>query len=120
MNTMLIMKIKFRSFMFILTSILTTRIFTVFGHLLEDGVLHKEAWVVKLLGTHLSIQVHIRSNFRRDNSSLAVKEVNINMKLLNFIFIISMVFILTNLSSCQFEEVSSEYWTCFTIKYVRY
>ena len=35
---------------------LTARIFTVFGHsLLEDRVLHKEAWVAKLLGTHLSI-----------------------------------------------------------------
>ena len=38
---------------------LTTIIFTVFGHgLLEDRVLNKEAWVAKLLGTHLSIQVH--------------------------------------------------------------
>ena len=26
--------------------------------LLEDRVLHKEAWVAKLLGTHLSIQVN--------------------------------------------------------------
>ena len=35
---------------------LSARIFTVFGHsLLEDRVLHKEAWVAKLLGTHLSI-----------------------------------------------------------------
>ena len=32
---------------------LSARIFTVFGHsLLEDRVLHKEAWVAKLLGTH--------------------------------------------------------------------
>ena len=35
---------------------LNVRIFTVFGHsLLEDSVLHKEAWVAKLIGTHLSI-----------------------------------------------------------------
>ena len=32
--------------------------------LFEDGVLHKKAWVAKLLGTHLSIQVHKRSNFQ--------------------------------------------------------
>ena len=38
---------------------LTARIFTVFGHgLLEDRVLHKEAWVAKLLGTHLSVLVY--------------------------------------------------------------
>ena len=31
---------------------LTAKIFTVFGHsLLKDRVLHKEAWVVKFLGT---------------------------------------------------------------------
>ena len=54
---------------------LTARIFTVFGHsLLEDRALHKEAWVAKLLGTHLSIQVHKKVKFSwRDNSSLAVK-----------------------------------------------
>ena len=54
---------------------LSARVFTVFGHsLLEDRVLHKEAWVAKLLGTHLSIQVHKKVKFsRRDNSSLAVK-----------------------------------------------
>ena len=57
---------------------LTARIFTVFGHsLLEDRALHKEAWVVKLLGTHLSIQVHKKVKFSwRDNSSLAVKGLN--------------------------------------------
>ena len=43
---------------------LTARIFTVFGHsLLEDRALRKEAWVVKLLGTHLSIQVHKKVKF---------------------------------------------------------
>ena len=43
---------------------LTARIFTVFGHsLLEDRALHKEAWVAKLLGTHLSIQVHKKVKF---------------------------------------------------------
>ena len=54
---------------------LSARIFTVFGHsLLEDRVSHKEAWVEKLLGTHLSIQVHKKVKFsRRDSSSLAVK-----------------------------------------------
>ena len=54
---------------------LTARIFTVFGHsLLEDRALHREAWVAKLLGTHLSIQVHKKVKFSwRDNSSLAVK-----------------------------------------------
>ena len=42
----------------------SARIFTVFGHsLLEDRVLHKEAWVAKLLGTHLSIQVHKKVKF---------------------------------------------------------
>ena len=55
--------------------ILSARIFTVFGRsLLEDGVLHKEAWVKKLLGTQICIQVHKKVKFsRRDNSSLAVK-----------------------------------------------
>ena len=54
---------------------LSARIFTVFGHsLLEDRVLHKEAWVAKLLGTHLSIQVHKKVKFSwRDNSTLALK-----------------------------------------------
>ena len=54
---------------------LSVRIFTVFGRsLLEDGVLHKEAWVEKLLGTRLSIQVHKKVKFSlRDNSSLALK-----------------------------------------------
>ena len=43
---------------------LSARIFTVFGHIvLEDRVLHKEAWVAKLLGTHLSIQVHKKVKF---------------------------------------------------------
>ena len=43
---------------------LTARIFTVFGHsLLEDRTLHKEAWVAKHLGTHLSIQVHKKVKF---------------------------------------------------------
>ena len=53
----------------------TARIFTVFGHsLLEDRVLHKEAWVATLLGTHLSIQVHKKVKFsERDISFLAVK-----------------------------------------------
>ena len=46
----------------------------IFISLLEDRVLHKEAWVAKLVGTHLSIQVHKKVKFsRRDNSSLAVK-----------------------------------------------
>ena len=60
---------------------LTARIFTIFGHsLLEDRVLHKEAWVAKLLGTHLSIQVHKKVKFsRRDNSSLAVKGLRISI-----------------------------------------
>ena len=43
---------------------LTARIFTVFGHsLLEDRALHKEAWVAKLLGTHLSIKGHKKVKF---------------------------------------------------------
>ena len=29
-----------------------------FGRLFEDRVLHKEAWVATLLGTHLSMQDH--------------------------------------------------------------
>ena len=54
---------------------LSARIFTVFGHsLLEDRLLHKEAWVAKLLGTHPSIQVHKKVKFSwRDNSTLALK-----------------------------------------------
>ena len=57
---------------------LSARIFTVFGHsLLEDRVLHKEAWFAKLLGTHLSIQVHKKVKFPwRDNSPLALKGSN--------------------------------------------
>ena len=52
--------------------------FTVSGRLLEDSrVLYKEAWVVALLGTHLSIQVHKKVKFPgRDISFLAVKELN--------------------------------------------
>ena len=51
---------------------LTARTFTVFGHSLsEDRVLHKEAWVLKLLGTQLSIQVHKKVKFL-NNLSLAV------------------------------------------------
>ena len=52
---------------------LTSRIFTVFGHsLLENRVLHKEAWVAALLDTHLSIQVHKKVKFSgRDISFLA-------------------------------------------------
>ena len=43
---------------------LTTGIFTVFGHgLLEGRVLHKEAWVAKLLSTYLSFQVHKKVKF---------------------------------------------------------
>ena len=43
---------------------LTTGIFTVFGHsLLEGRVLHKEALVAKLLGTHLSVQDHKKVKF---------------------------------------------------------
>ena len=45
---------------------LSARIFTVLGHsLLEDRLLHKEAWVAKLLDTHLSIQVHKKVKFSR-------------------------------------------------------
>ena len=41
---------------------------------IEDRVLHKEAWVAKLLGTHLSIQVHKKLKFSwRDNSTLTLK-----------------------------------------------
>ena len=40
-------------------------------------MLNKEAWVAKLLGTHLSIQVNKKVKFsRRDISSLAVKGLN--------------------------------------------
>ena len=43
---------------------LIVRIFTVFGHsLLEERVLHKEVWVTKLLGIHLSIQSHEKVKF---------------------------------------------------------
>ena len=54
---------------------LSARIFTVFGHgLLEDRLLHKEAWVAKLLGTYLSIQVHKKVKFSwRNNLPLALK-----------------------------------------------
>ena len=44
------------------------KIFTVFGRLLESRMLHKGSWVAKLLGTHLSIQVHKKVKLlRRDN-----------------------------------------------------
>ena len=33
--------------------------------LLEDRVLHKEAWVATLLGTHLTVQVHKKAKFSR-------------------------------------------------------
>ena len=57
---------------------LIARIFTAFGHSLsENRVLHKEAWVATLLGTHLSIQVQKMVKFSRtDISSLAVKGLN--------------------------------------------
>ena len=42
--------------------------------LLEKRVLHKEVWIAKLLGNHLSIQVHKKVKFSwQDNSSLPVK-----------------------------------------------
>ena len=34
-----------------------------FDSLLEEKVLHKETWVAKLLGTHLSIQVQNKVEF---------------------------------------------------------
>ena len=60
---------------------LSARIFTVFGHsLLEDRVLHKEAWVAKLLGTHLSIQVHKKVKFSwRVHSTLALKGLSLTV-----------------------------------------
>ena len=48
---------------------LTATIFTIY-----QRVLHKEAWFTKLLGIHLSVQVHEKVKFSgRDISSLAVK-----------------------------------------------
>ena len=45
-------------------------------------MLHKEAWVAALLGTHLSIQVHKKVQFSRRNILfLAVKGLNKNMKI---------------------------------------
>ena len=60
---------------FVFFNPLSARIFTVFGQsLLEDRVIHKEAWVAALLGTHLSVQVHKKVKFLwRDSSSLAIK-----------------------------------------------
>ena len=67
---------------------LSTRIFTVFGHsLFEDRVLHKEAWVAKLLGTHLSVRVNKQVKFSlRDNSSLALKELKMALGFYVFLF----------------------------------
>ena len=60
---------------------LSARIFTVFGRLLKDRVLHKEAWIAKLLGTHLSIQAHKKIKFSwRDNSPLALKGLSANVE----------------------------------------
>ena len=58
---------------------LSARIFTTFGQsLLEDRMLHKEAWVAKLLGTHLSIQVHKKVKFSwHDNLPSALKWLKI-------------------------------------------
>ena len=51
----------------------------IFYYSLEDRVLHKKAWVAKLLGTHLSIQVHKMVKFSwRDNSTLALKGLTVN------------------------------------------
>ena len=71
-------QVRFSSFSLqdsiLILNALSVRIFTVFGRLLKNRVLHKEAWVAKLLGTHISIQVHKKVKFLwRDNSSLAVK-----------------------------------------------
>ena len=61
-------------FFYLIINPLSGRIFTVLDSSLEDRVLHKEAWVAKLLGTHLSIQVHKKVKFSwRDNSPLALK-----------------------------------------------
>ena len=61
-------------FFYLIINPLSARIFTVLDSSLEDRVLHKEAWVAKLLGTHLSIQVHKKVKFSwRDNSPLALK-----------------------------------------------
>ena len=45
--------------------------------LLEDRVLHKEAWAAKLLGTHLSVQDYKKVKFSwLDNLPLALKGLN--------------------------------------------
>ena len=59
--------------------------FHCFWSLLEDRVLHKEAWVAKFFGTHLSIQIHKKVKFSgRDKSSLVVKGLIKNMKSQSF------------------------------------
>ena len=61
-------------------------------------MLLKEAWVVKLLGTHLSIQVHEKVKFlRRDISSLAVKGL-----IIKFLFIC--------LADEELKEFQSNIW----------
>ena len=53
---------------------------------LEDRVLHKEAWITTLLGTHLSIQVHKKVKFSwRDNSFLAVKGLTCTLSYFMFL-----------------------------------
>ena len=57
--------------------------------LLEDRVLHKEAWVAKLLGTHLSIQVNKQVKFSlRDNSLLALKELKMALGFYVFLVVV--------------------------------
>ena len=69
--------------------------------LLEGRVLHKAAWVAKLLGTHISVQVHKKVKFSwRDNSSLAVQGSSENIWKYVFMF-----FLLTN--TANLEELQS-------------
>ena len=78
----------------------------IFGHvLLENWLLHKEAWVTKLLGTHLSIQVHKKVKFLwRDNSPLALKGLTT---------LISLKFYVLMLISWSGDACIIESWWCW-------
>ena len=69
---------RYKKYYALLLNPFTAKMFTILlTGLLEDRVLHKEAWVAALLGTHLSIQVQKKIKFsRRDISFLGVKKVS--------------------------------------------
>ena len=69
---------KYRGFLIIKEKRICKKTRKEITNLLEDKELHKEAWVAKILGTHLSIQIHKKVKFSwQVNSPLALKGLTV-------------------------------------------